>query len=62
VNDEDDSGFDLARRLSGSVILISTDARSEDAEEIAASLAAGFIPKAQLSASTILRVAGAPTG
>ena len=57
----DESGFDLARRLSGTVILISTHTRSEFAEEIAASPAAGFIPKEQLSASTVLRLAGAAT-
>jgi DNA-binding NarL/FixJ family response regulator len=57
----DESGFDLARQLRGRVILISTHAQSEYAEEIAASPAAGFIPKAQLSASTILRLVGAPT-
>jgi DNA-binding NarL/FixJ family response regulator len=57
----DESGFDLARRLSGTVILISTQAQSEYAEEIDASPAAGFIPKAQLSASAVLRLAGAPT-
>ena len=56
----DESGFDLARRLSGTAILISTHAQSEYAEEIAASPAAGFIPKAQLSASALLRLAGAP--
>jgi DNA-binding NarL/FixJ family response regulator len=55
----DESGFDLAERLSGTVILISTDGQSEYADEIAASPAAGFIPKAQLSASAILRLAGA---
>ncbi len=55
----DESGFDLARRLSATVILISTNAQSEYAEEIAASPAAGFIPKAQLSASAVLRLAGA---
>jgi DNA-binding NarL/FixJ family response regulator len=55
----DESGFELARRLSSTVILISTHAQSEYAEEIAASPAAGFIPKAQLSASAILRLAGA---
>jgi hypothetical protein len=55
------SGFDLARRLSATVILISTNAQSEYAEEIAASPAAGFIPKAQLSASAVLRLAGAAT-
>ena len=57
----DESGFDLARRLSSTVILISTHAQSEYAEEIAASPAAGFVPKAQLSASAVLRLAGAPT-
>ena len=40
-----ESGFDLARRLSGTVILISTHAQREYAEEIAASPAAGFIPR-----------------
>jgi DNA-binding NarL/FixJ family response regulator len=55
----DESGFDLAERLSGTVILISTDGQSEYADEIAANRAAGFIPKAQLSASAILRLAGA---
>jgi DNA-binding NarL/FixJ family response regulator len=57
----DESGFELARRLRGTVILISTQAQSEYAEEIAASPAAGFIPKAELSASALLRLAGAPT-
>jgi DNA-binding NarL/FixJ family response regulator len=57
----DESGFDLARRLSGTVILISTHAQSEYAEEIAASAAAGFIPKVKLSASAVLRLARAPT-
>jgi DNA-binding NarL/FixJ family response regulator len=56
-----ESGFELARRLSRPVILISIHAQSEYAEEIAASRAAGFIPKAQLSASAVLRLAGAPT-
>ena len=57
----DESGFDLARRLRGTVILISTSAEGEYDEEIAASPAAGFIPKARLSASSIMRLAGAPT-
>jgi DNA-binding NarL/FixJ family response regulator len=57
----DESGFDLARRLSGTVILISTHAQREYAEEIAASPAAGFIPKAQLSASGVRRLTGAET-
>ena len=56
-----ESGFDLAQRLSATAILISTDAPSEYPEEIAASPAAGFIPKAELSASAILRLAGDPS-
>jgi DNA-binding NarL/FixJ family response regulator len=56
----DESGFDLAVLLGGTVILISTHAQSEYAEEIAASPAAGFIPKAQLSASAVRRVADGP--
>ena len=56
-----ESGFDLARRLSGTVILISTHAQREYAEEIAASPAGGVHSKAQLSASAVLRVAGAQT-
>jgi DNA-binding NarL/FixJ family response regulator len=55
----DENGFDLAKRLSSRVILISTHGRDEYAAEIAASPAAGFIPKARLSASAILRLAGA---
>jgi len=57
----DESGFDLTLRLSSAVILISTHAQSEYAEQIAASPAAGFIPKAELSASAVLRLVGAPT-
>jgi DNA-binding NarL/FixJ family response regulator len=57
-----ESGFDLAQRLRGRVILISTQAESEYAEEIAASAAAGFIPKAQLSASAVLRLVGRAIG
>jgi DNA-binding response OmpR family regulator len=57
----DESGFDLVRRMSGTAILISTHAESEFAEEIAASPAAGFIAKGQLSASAVLRLAGTPT-
>jgi DNA-binding NarL/FixJ family response regulator len=56
----DESGFDLARRLDATVILISTHAHSEYAEEIAAGPAAGFIPKAQLSAAAVLRLSGRP--
>jgi DNA-binding NarL/FixJ family response regulator len=57
----DESGFDLARRLCGPVILISTYALSEYSDKIAASPAAGFIPKAELSASAVLRLADAST-
>jgi DNA-binding NarL/FixJ family response regulator len=57
----DESGFDLARRLRGTAILISTHAESEYADEIAASPAAGFIHKARLSASSVRRLAGART-
>ena len=57
----DESGFELAQRLRGKVILISTHAQSEYTDKLAASPAAGFIPKAELSASAILRLAGAVT-
>jgi hypothetical protein len=43
------------------VILISTHAESEYAEEVAASPAVGFLPKTQLSGSAVLRLAGAAT-
>jgi DNA-binding NarL/FixJ family response regulator len=56
-----ESGFDLARRLRATVILISTHAQSEYAEKIAASPAAGFIPKTQLSASAVVRLSGTKT-
>jgi DNA-binding NarL/FixJ family response regulator len=56
-----ESGFDLARRLSRTVILVSTHAQNQYADEIAASPAVGFIPKTQLSGSAVLRLAGAPT-
>ena len=54
-----ESGFDLARRLSSPVILISTHAQREYAEEIAASPARGFISKTELSASAVLQLLGA---
>jgi DNA-binding NarL/FixJ family response regulator len=54
-----ENGFDLARKLRARVILISTYAQSEYAEEIAASTAAGYIPKTQLTGSAVLRLAGA---
>ena len=59
----EESGFDLARRLAeggqsngATVILISTHAESDFADLIAASPAAGFLPKAELSASAIRRI------
>jgi DNA-binding NarL/FixJ family response regulator len=54
----EESGFNLARRLGGPVILISTHAETEYADEIAASPVVGFIPKARLSAAAILQLAG----
>jgi len=52
----EESGFDLTQRLRGPAILISTHAQKEYAGEIAASTAAGFIPKAEVSASAIARL------
>jgi DNA-binding NarL/FixJ family response regulator len=61
-----DSGFDLARRLADgsdgfcpAVIFISTYAEQDLAEVIAASPAAGFLPKSDLSRSAIDRVLSA---
>ena len=54
-----ESGFDLARRLRSPVILISTYARREYADEIAASPATGFISKTELSASAVMQLIGA---
>ena len=59
----EESGFDLARRLveddrgdETPVVLISTRAEEDVAELIAASPAAGFVAKAELSASAIRRI------
>jgi DNA-binding NarL/FixJ family response regulator len=59
----DESGFDLARRLAGQdrgsgavLILISTHSEADFADLIADSPAAGFLPKAELSADAIRRV------
>jgi len=54
-----ESGFDVAKLLSSRVILISTQAPDEYAEEIATSPAVGFIAKARLSAAAILALSGA---
>jgi CheY-like chemotaxis protein len=59
----DESGFELARRLAASqailpaVVLVSMSAEADYADLIAASPAAGFISKAELSAAAIRRVA-----
>ena len=58
----EESGFDLARRLAedgvddkATIVLISTRAEEDLADLIAASPAAGFLPKSELSASAIRR-------
>jgi len=63
-----ESGFDLARRLAGQrggggpvVVLISTHAEADFADLIAESPAAGFVPKQQLSARAIRRIADGRT-
>jgi DNA-binding NarL/FixJ family response regulator len=58
-----ESGFDLARQLAGTdlggsaVILISTHAEAEFADLIEEAPVAGFVPKSELSASAIQRLA-----
>ena len=59
-----ESGFDLARRIAEDglaaeavVILISTRAEEDVADLIAESPVAGFLPKEELSASAIHRIA-----
>jgi CheY-like chemotaxis protein len=65
----DESGIDLARRLTedgltggATVILISTHAETDVADLIASSPAAGFVPKADLSASAIRRIVNGRVG
>jgi DNA-binding NarL/FixJ family response regulator len=60
----EESGFDLARQLvenghghDAVVILISTHSEDDLADMIAVSPAAGFLPKAELSASAVQRIA-----
>jgi DNA-binding NarL/FixJ family response regulator len=58
-----ESGFEAARRLADDVhaaalIMISTHAGEDYAELIAESPAAGFLPKAELSAAGIRRILG----
>jgi DNA-binding NarL/FixJ family response regulator len=66
-----ESGFDLARRLSGhdrgggaAVILMSTYSEADFADLIAESPATGFLSKGELSAHAIQRIAdgGGPAG
>ena len=59
----EESGLELARQLmngspdlSATVILISTHAQDDLEDLIAASPAAGFLPKAELSANAILEI------
>ena len=57
-----ENGFDLARRLAEHdggvrVILVSTHAEADFADLIAATPAAGFVPKSELSAEAIRRFA-----
>jgi CheY-like chemotaxis protein len=65
----EESGFDVARRLvedgladGAGVVMISTLAEEDVVDLLAASPAAGFVPKAQLSASAIRRVVGGRSG
>jgi DNA-binding NarL/FixJ family response regulator len=60
-----ENGLDLTRRLSerncpATVILISTHPEADFAELIAGTPAAGFVPKTELSAAAIRRLATAP--
>lgn len=61
-----ESGFDVARRLveadpdGARIILISTHSEADFADLIDATPAAGFVPKAALSASAIRSLAGRP--
>ena len=62
-----ESGFDVARRLADAypdirVILISTHAEADYTDMIAATPAAGFVPKSELSAAAIRKLANAPSG
>src|SRR4051794_35646837 len=59
----EESGLELAQRLVGegagdgaTVILVSTHAKADVADLVAANPAAGFLPKAELSANAIHRI------
>jgi two-component system nitrate/nitrite response regulator NarL len=58
----EESGFDLARRLAASedarIVMISAYPESELSDLIAASPAAGFVPKSQLSARAVVNLLG----
>lgn len=59
----DESGFDVARMLAGAgeptaLIMISTHSAADYADLIAESPAAGFLPKAELSAAAVRRILG----
>jgi DNA-binding NarL/FixJ family response regulator len=59
----DENGFDLASQLAErgiTVIMTSASAESDYADLIAESPAAGFVPKAELSAARIRRLLGLP--
>jgi CheY-like chemotaxis protein len=65
----DESGLELTRQLAedglsdnATVILISTHAEADLEDLIATSPAAGFVPKAELSAEAIRRVVDASSG
>ena len=65
----DESGFELVRRLAerdpddpAAVILVSTHAEEDFVDLIAASPAAGFVPKSKLSAEAIRRIVSGPPG
>jgi DNA-binding NarL/FixJ family response regulator len=65
----EESGLELTRRLAedglsheATVILISTHAEADLGDLIAASPAAGFLPKAELSAEAIRRIADGRAG
>jgi CheY-like chemotaxis protein len=65
----DESGLELARRLvedgqgsQATVILISTHAEADLADLIAASPAAGFLPKTEISAKAISRIVDSRSG
>jgi DNA-binding NarL/FixJ family response regulator len=58
-----ESGFELARQLDGSsVILISTHAERDYADLIEASPALGFLAKSELSANAIRTILNVPPG